>query len=313
MRRRVSAGIVVIAGAAVFGTAAGAAAPHRNGLIVYQAQVGRHVQLFTIASDGTGVYQLTHLKESDAVWPSWSPDGKKIAFERDTFDGASVVTVNADGTRMRSLTGKGINAAATWSPDGKRLTGGTYIPGVAATLWVMRATGGPRHEIAREKLPKSDACNCIGLGSSVFSPDGKRIAFEWVTGWRRAAIFTVGADGRGLHRVTPWLPGIAPKIDWSPTNRILYSSPSYEPGEPGPSSNIYSIRPDGTGLRQLTHDADGTTNNGFDSSSPDGTKLVYVSNRAGASYTLWTMNADGSHPTRLTKTEGHFADWGTHP
>jgi Tol biopolymer transport system component len=81
----------------------------------------------------------------------------------------------------------------------------------------------------------------------------------------------------------------------------------------GPSSNIYSIRPDGTGLRQLTHDADGTTNNGVDSSSPDGTKLVYVSNRAGASYTLWTMNADGSHPTRLTKTEGHFADWGTHP
>ena len=33
-----------------------------NGLLVYQAQTGRHIQLFTIRADGTGRRQITHLR-----------------------------------------------------------------------------------------------------------------------------------------------------------------------------------------------------------------------------------------------------------
>jgi hypothetical protein len=35
-----------------------------NGLLVYQAQVGKHSQLFTIRPDGTGVRQITRLKDA---------------------------------------------------------------------------------------------------------------------------------------------------------------------------------------------------------------------------------------------------------
>ena len=41
--------------------------PRTNGLLVYEAQIGKHAQLFTIKANGSGVRQLTHLGDSDAV------------------------------------------------------------------------------------------------------------------------------------------------------------------------------------------------------------------------------------------------------
>src|SRR5690242_8584648 len=54
-----------------------------NGLLVFQRQVGKHTQLFTIRPDGRGVRQVTHLTDSDAFGGEWSPDGKSIVFARD--------------------------------------------------------------------------------------------------------------------------------------------------------------------------------------------------------------------------------------
>jgi hypothetical protein len=42
--------------------------PTENGLLVYEARVGKHYQLFTINADGSGAHQLTHFSDSDAVW-----------------------------------------------------------------------------------------------------------------------------------------------------------------------------------------------------------------------------------------------------
>ena len=76
--------------------------PGPNGLIVYQATAGKHVQLFTVKPDGTGVRQLTRFKDSDAVHASWSPDGSRIAFERDFPTHAGIYTMRLDGERHRA-------------------------------------------------------------------------------------------------------------------------------------------------------------------------------------------------------------------
>jgi TolB protein len=155
---------------------------------------------------------------------------------------------------------------------------------------------------------------CSGQGSSVFSPDGKRIAFSWTKGAQLAAIFTVNVSGTGgLKQLTAWKSGLADKIDWSPDgSQIAYSSPEF--GRTGKSSNVFTVRADGTGgIVQLTHDSGGKINDGLDTWSPDGKKIVFVSNRAGTS-ALYSMNADGTGVTKIpTGHDAHLAAWGTHP
>ena len=307
----------VVALLAGVGAAAGtsrAEAPGTNGLIVYQVYVGKHAQLFTVKPDGSAVTQVTHLTDSDAVFPTWSPDGTKIAFERDFDTHAAIYTMNADGSGLRSLTPHGFNGQPGWSPDGKRIAFGRYIVGIDAGIWTMDINGKHLRRVTNNPIPKKDPCNCLGQGSTQFSPDGKRIAFVWGKGARRAAIFTITPNGSGLRRLTAWKNGVALRIDWSPDGtKIAYSSPEFDPGRPGVSSNIYTVNADGSGIAQITHEAGGTLNAGFNSWSPDGTKISFISNRSGT-YEIYTMNADGTGVTQLTTgPEAHQANWGTHP
>jgi Tol biopolymer transport system component len=273
-----------------------------NGRLVYQARVGKHVQLFTVRPDGTGTRQVTRLTDSDAIGPNWSPNGRRIVFARDYLFGSrkehlDVVTVDADGRHLRSMGLKGLNGYPIWSPDGRRIL--FVHPGGFATI---DAAGGPLSQVV--------------LGGEVvsptFSPDGRLVAF-----WRHerggASVYVVGADGTGLRRVKWFSKGVADKIDWSPNgSRIAFSTPDFD--HPGISANVYTIRPDGTGLVQLTHDRDGTIDNGVDSWSPDGTRIAFASNRSGT-YEIYSMSSTtGAGVSQITRgPEAHLAAWGTHP
>jgi len=70
-------------------------------------------------------------------------------------------------------------------------------------------------------------------------------------------------------------------------------------------SNVYTINPDGTGLRQLTH-VGAAQAAGAPDWSPSGDKIVYASNQTG-DYRIWVMNADGSGQARVADDPG-FAD-----
>jgi Tol biopolymer transport system component len=99
-------------------------------------------------------------------------------------------------------------------------------------------------------------------------------------------------------------------IDCSPDGtRILFSTTaSFGVG----SSNVFSVRTDGSGLVQLTR-SHGWVDNRDASWSPDGTKIAFTSNRHGSSQ-LYVMNADGAAVTQVTHgPEGaSWAAWGSH-
>jgi Tol biopolymer transport system component len=85
--------------------------------------------------------------------------------------------------------------------------------------------------------------------------------------------------------------------------RIAYSNKFVFPlGDRDVGAQIFSINPNGTGRRQLTHVA-----GGHDAAnpkwSPDGTKIVYQSNPAGE-YDLWVMNGNGTGQHRLLADPG---------
>jgi Tol biopolymer transport system component len=202
---------------------------------------------------------------------------------------------------MKALTKSGTAVEPTWFPDGRHILFNQYKRGPVGREMVISADG---TGLRPAGIPGPGGNTCV-------LPDNKQIALlrpKARDGDPLSAIFVAGLYGHGLKRITPW-GSYADKIDCSPNGqRIVFSKPAFSQG--GLSSNVYTMRIDGTDLVQLTHDKGGTINDGADSWSPDGTKIAYVSNKTGT-YQIWTMNADGSEQTQLTKgKEAHRAAWG---
>ena len=111
-----------------------------------------------------------------------------------------------------------------------------------------------------------------------------------------------------LRRARPgWTRGRAPSAAAAAANgRIAFSQWDLLPGgNLSGHSNVYTINPDGTGRRQLTH-VGAAQAAGAPDWSPGGAKIAYESNQTG-DYRIWVMNADGSGQRRLSDDPG-FAD-----
>ncbi|HWH99767.1 MAG TPA: hypothetical protein VNT27_05505 [Propionibacteriaceae bacterium] len=114
-------------------------------------------------------------------------------------------------------------------------------------------------------------------------------------------IFVVNADGSGEHPVNPRGGGLFP--EWSPEDLIVFSSP-----RPDRSEGLFSVRPDGSGLRDLEIYAEHVT------WSPDGTETLVDRNDtvgSGQDWNIWRATDTFTGLTRLTSTAGddHFGGW----
>ena len=78
--------------------------------------------IVVVQRDGTNWRDITNDKFFDR-YPSWSPDGKRIAFTSDRSGVYEIWTINADGTDLRqhSFDSPGASSFPQWSPDGSRL------------------------------------------------------------------------------------------------------------------------------------------------------------------------------------------------
>jgi Tol biopolymer transport system component len=111
--------IVSVAFVVVLAITAAAGASDQRPWIAFSADpAGQHLeQLFRIHPAGDGLQQITTGAYS-SVAPSFSPNGKRIAFAR---LGVGILTMNVDGTGLRRLTTNGRDSYPTWSPDGAQI------------------------------------------------------------------------------------------------------------------------------------------------------------------------------------------------
>jgi TolB protein len=194
-----------------------------------------------------------------------------------TFD---LYTIEADGSGLASVpVGATLspNAAPAWSPDGSRIA----LADGGGEIKIVNADGGG--------VTTVNAAAVSNGGRVDWSPDGRLLVFAGVpSGDSQSELFTIGVDGTRLTQITHTIDRNESSPSWSPLGSpIVFSSRPV--GGNVASSNIYSVKPDGTLLTPLT-DAGGDEADW----SPNGAKIVFSSLRTGEQL-FYMMNADGTN------------------
>jgi dipeptidyl aminopeptidase/acylaminoacyl peptidase len=174
-----------------------------DGTIMFDSERagGRH--LFRIATDGSGLTQVTKEAGSSDMDVSFSPDGGRIAYEhascveeRDfgiqvaAADGSNPIALNQPFP-LHSAAGE---SDAAFSPDGKSVAFVRSVDDSHGAVWVVPAAGGEARRLTSDDL---------GAAYPRWSPDGKQILFAggWSAGVEDHSLWTVPAAGGKPHRL----------------------------------------------------------------------------------------------------------------
>jgi Tol biopolymer transport system component len=187
--------------------------------------------IYTMTAGGGDVRRVTDGQDHS---PEWSPDGTRIAFARGGYAEATdndpsppyanrnIWVASSDGSGLRQVTDGRWHVSAGWSPDGVRLVTDTE-PGVVE----------------------------VGVDGS-----GRRVLLEGEysdPSWSPDGDVLLVSDGPGLGLAEGGQPPVesfdtpAPQTpEWSPDGEWI----AFADGEN--EADVWIVRPDGTGLRQLT-------------------------------------------------------------
>ena len=204
----------------------------------YGAEDGEYA-LYVAGTNGCGVRRLTRSIASD---PSWSPDGKWIAF--DTSGAGEIWKVRPDGSGLTRIANPGrshfyYQDHPAWSPTGRLIAFARYYHN-RGEIWLMRPDGSSKTLLYSDPRASDE--------TPAWSLDGERIAFVARVG-QQSRIETVSVNGSNPRTLTPadawnpvWLPhdtGIA----------FLASAAGLING----TGDLYVVNPDGKSVHKIAN------------------------------------------------------------
>ncbi len=283
------------------------------------AYTSENVQLTPLSWEGRSELWVIDVKTSerrslevgDGVQPNWSPNGHRIAYVARVKQAGSgnradarlmdVFTVPVRGGEPVAATNDPFNDwCPVWSPDGQYLY---FVSdrGGRMNLWRV-----PIDEASGKKLgdPEPVTTGVPFLAHPSISADGQRIAY------------VEKVETANIQKIT--LDPTAAKVQGEPT-WITTSSQGWlnpDPTKDGewlvfasrdqPVGDLYKIRPDGTGLQQLTKEPNFVDR--MPHWSPDKNWIAFFSNRSGP-LAVWKIRSDGSGVQQVADAPSTYPVW----
>ncbi len=222
--------------------------------------------------------------------PSWSPDGKFIAFaggasagKRQTF----VSLYNTETGAEKNLTTEpfyDVNQVG-WMPDGNSL------------IVITRQDGENLRRLYRVAFPGGETVRLTEdfYDYAIISVARTTNKFVTVAAEDEAQIWTFDTENIQTRQISSGR-NDSQGLAWLGNEQIVFGSHT------GDSWDLWTTGADGGNVRQLTNDAAFDTD---PTASPDGKFVVFSSNRAGI-YNLWRINLESGEMTRLTNGTGEY-------
>jgi TolB protein len=275
-------------------------APGRIAFCQQSGGPGTDYILKVVNSNGTSLKTLVDTNYNP-MWPTWSPDGKRIAFQGQTsqFPGPSIYVLTLATKKITRLSD---GMYPNWSHDGHSILLTREDNTSILHLWRMTPAGTSLIRVTDGANGDYDGCWVSGDNRMVYASNR-----DWYVNYLYSEIFTqrpvLGAPVRRMtqHPGNDEMPIASPTTD-----QVVYCS--------GLDFNWELMLTDWTaensaGLRLTKNSADDVE----PAWSPDGTQIVFASDRQRADrFELYVINATGGRATHLTNTQTshRFPAWG---
>ncbi len=192
-------------------------------------------------------------------FPSWSPNGGRIAFQRGLGPAVyqnkviAIFVMRADGTHARQITQQGADPTVdapyedqtpTWSPTGDRLAFERFRRSTDhQAIFTVRLDGTGLRRITPWRLDASQPD---------WSPNGRWIAFRTQeSSDRHGDIALVRPSGNRLHIITSGS-GKWQSCSFSPNGKRITAGHAPGHGAAG-NADVYTMKVDGTDLQNITN------------------------------------------------------------
>lgn len=237
-----------------------------------------------VRPDGTDDHALDTVTMGAEDNPDWSPDGTRLTFvgTGDKAEGnAGLWVIGADGTGLTEL----VHCSApcqnlddpAWSPDGSHIMFGRMEPG-AGQEGSLQAVDVRSRALTTVLTAKPGD----GFAGVRYSPDGASVVLEWVhatpadhddvKGVTLARVELTTSPPRVTRLTADAL--FAETADWSPKGDLIVYAAFAKPG--GSATDLFLVRPDGSGARRLTSLADAGSGALYPDFTNDASAVVFL-------------------------------------